>query len=430
MSYPEDIKKLIRKSQRAETTVEEEMVLLEWASANPIDAASLDKFNDFESIIEELKALDNIPTEGAEDKVFEMWEREKSTMRQQEYRETGKAVTTAAKRRHLFTYIAAASVIAIIGFAYWWLNKPVKKTATQAVADFKPTKDASPGTDKAKLTLADGSTHIIEDTAKGNLAQLYNVAFTKERGSVICKTITGSPEPPDEVLYHSLIVPNGGCYQLVLRDGSKIWLNSASRLQFPTVDTGNTRVVILEGEAYFEVAATNAKHFKVKVNGADVDVTGTKFNIRAYADGSIAKASLAEGQLNVFSGGSSVKVSPSQSASFYNGGMPTVEQEPNMYKVLAWKDKKFWWNGDSLTTALREVARWYNVTLQFDDMPASVVGTVIHERSKPLTEVMDILMTNTGFTYELIGNILYIRKIKTALRMQNERKYHNPSTLS
>jgi transmembrane sensor len=428
MLHPEQINELIRKSQRAETTVEEEMLLLEWVSSNPIDPALLDNSNDLGSIMEELKELENIPTEGAEEKVFDKWEQVKTTMRVQQTSEKGETVTTTRKRIHLFTYIAAASVIAVIGiFAYRWLNTPVKKTRPPTVAGFKPTKDASPGTDKAKLILADGSEYIIEDTASGFLARDENRVFTRKGGIVFCNVEPGTAAPPETVRYYTLEIPRGGRYQLVLPDGSRIWLNAESRLQFPAVDTGNTRMVTLTGEAYFDVAANKPRPFMVKVfdSDAELKVTGTRFNVKAYADGSMAKATLEEGRLSVNSGGLEVDVARSYSASFSKGGKPTVEREPDMYKTLAWKDKKFWWNGDSLTTALREVARWYNVTLQYDDMPDAIVGTVLDDRSKPLTEVLDVLMTNTNYTYELIGSILHIRKQRTALKMQNKRKYHN-----
>lgn len=412
MLHPEEIRKLIRKSRRAETTEEEEMLLLEWAGANPTDAALLDRFNDFESIIEELKALDKIPIEGAEDKVFEMWEREKRTMRKQEKSTTGNSATTSAKRRHLLTYTAAASVIVVIGFVYWWLNKPVKKTPEPAVADFKPAAAASPGTDKAKLTLADGRVYIIEDTAKGFLAKQGNRSFMKEGGVVYCKVEPGTAALPETMSYNTLETPRGGRYQLLLSDGSRIWLNADSRIQFPTVDTGNTRMLKLAGEAYFEVAANKLRPFVVKVNeyDAELKVTGTKFNVKVYADGSMAKATLEEGQLSVNSGGHEVNVARSYSASFSNGGIPDVEIEPDMEKVLAWKDKKFKWNGDSLTTALREVARWYDVKINYEDMPKTVVGIVVNFRNKPLTDVLDNLTMNTGFTYKLEKSVVLIRK--------------------
>jgi ferric-dicitrate binding protein FerR (iron transport regulator) len=169
--------------------------------------------------------------------------------------------------------------------------------------------------------------------------------------------------------------------------------------------------VLLEGQAYFEVAASKPRPFVVKVNDADLTVTGTRFIVTSYANENLSKATLAEGHLNVNSGGVQVPVAPSQSASFTKGGKPKVKREPDMDKILAWKDNRFYWEGDSLTTALSEVSRWYDVSITYVDKPTTVLNIVMDQRDKPFKDVMDNLMkSDTNFTYDLRERILYIRK--------------------
>jgi ferric-dicitrate binding protein FerR (iron transport regulator) len=153
--------------------------------------------------------------------------------------------------------------------------------------------------------------------------------------------------------------------------------------------------VYLEGEAYFEVAYNKRKPFIVKVNDANVKVTGTHFNIVSYPTESLSKATLLEGHISVNSGGKDELVAPNYSAIFSKGSKPRIVKEANIDKIMAWKNRQFFWKQDSLTTALREIARWYNVTVKYEGAPpTTIIDYVVDSRSKPLNELMELITTS------------------------------------
>ena len=133
------------------------------------------------------------------------------------------------------------------------------------------------------LTMSDGST-IVLDSMQNGMLQQGNIKINKQGGLLIYNGSASTPQSGAHVVYNTLSTPRGGKYQVVLPDGSKVWLNASSSLYFPTAFTGNIREVVLTGEAYFEVAKNKEKPFRVKVGSMQVNVLGTHFNINAYED--------------------------------------------------------------------------------------------------------------------------------------------------
>lgn len=278
---------------------------------------------------------------------------------------------------------AAAVILLALPAGYWWFHKtsmaiPVVKT------------DLLPGSDKAVLTLGDGSSIVLDSSANGRLAV--------QSGSIIVKSANGQIEYQKAdslhraVMYNTLSTPKGGQFKLVLPDGSLVWLNAASSITYPTAFTGAGRTVRVTGEAYFEVARNADAPFRVQVKDMDVQVLGTHFNINAYDDEASVNTTLLEGAVRVVKGEQQQLLQPGQQAQLPGSGgiirvIPHVDEET----VMAWKNGYFSFHHTSLPKVMRELARWYNVDIEYrGNIPDMNFGGNI-PRSANASQVLAIL---------------------------------------
>jgi len=272
-------------------------------------------------------------------------------------------------------YTLAAAVV-IIAVCLVWLfalnNRNEKQVAVTNTATKKITPDIPPGGDKAVLTLADGSTIKLDDAHNGVIAEQGKTVINKKNGALVYNEGKVKPEN-STISWNTVTTPRGGQYQLSLPDGSKVWLNAASSLRFPVSFSEDKRVVKLEGEAFFEVAASIGKNgkrpFIVEVNGMEVEVLGTHFNIMAYGDEPDTKTTLIEGSVKVSNGSSVAMLKPGQQALTKAGNTATgirINKEADVAEATAWKDGNFQFNHADLETVMRQVARWYDVDVTYE----------------------------------------------------------------
>ena len=214
-----------------------------------------------------------------------------------------KSIPVIPRYKKFFNWprVAAAAAILIAAFTgiYFLFNQKPKQDIAQS-GSTNQKEIIVPGGDKAILILADGSAIVLDTLHTGSLPQQGNTRIVKlNTGSLAYNAGAGSQL---ETLYNTLSTPSGGQFQLVLPDGSKVWLNSSSSIRFPTAFNGDERKVELTGEAYFEVAKNAAKPFKVSVKEMEVEVLGTHFNIMAYDDERSINTTLLEGSVKVAKG--------------------------------------------------------------------------------------------------------------------------------
>ena len=236
-----------------------------------------------------------------------------------------------------FSRIAvAASVIGLLLFgAYSWFSRMDKKEiATSEIKNSSYKNDVLPGGDKAMLTLADGSTIVLNDAQNGNLVQQGNTKVIKLDGKLAYNAANAGI---GEILYNTISTPRGGQYQVELPDGSKVWLNAASSLHFPTAFVGKERRVEISGEAYFEVAKNKSMPFIVSVNGSEIQVLGTHFNVMAYNDEDAVKTTLLEGSVKFASGNNSSLLKPGQQAQLTTEGQVKVVSDVDVDEVVVLK---------------------------------------------------------------------------------------------
>ena len=196
--------------------------------------------------------------------------------------------------------IAAMIMVALSVGLYFYSNRTLPQE--EQFAELNVKNDILPGNNKAVLTLADGSRISLDDAANGLLASQGNIAITKtDNGEIVYERNIESKnrDLSSQSVINTIQTPKGGKFQVRLPDGSKVWLNSASTLSYPTTFTGKERKVKLSGEAYFEIASNKKVPFRVISNGQIVEVLGTHFNINSYDDEDFTKTTLLEGSVRV-----------------------------------------------------------------------------------------------------------------------------------
>lgn len=297
------------------------------------------------------------------------------------------------KRLFSVKWMAAAAVIIglLVGSYFLFLRKSEKPEIAKTSVP-KQT-DLAPGGNKAILTLADGSTVVLDSAGNGALAVQGNTQIIKGNGTLAYneKQQVGIAQ---NTLYNSVSTPKGGQYQLTLADGSKVWLNAASSIRFPTAFTGKDRIVEITGEAYFEVAHDASKPFIVSVNDMQVEVLGTHFNINSYADEGSMKTTLLQGKVRVTRNGNIAILKPGEQAIVIpskSEGPLTIDHSPDLDEVMAWKNGLFHFNGASLQEVMRQIVRWYDVDVVYQgNIPERKFGGEI-SRNSNLSQVLKIL---------------------------------------
>lgn len=294
---------------------------------------------------------------------------------------------------------AAAIFILFSTVAYLYISQQKEKPVVAAKA--AETKDILPGGDRAILTLADGSKIALDSAASGQLAKQGNASVIKLANGEIRYNVNGHSQ--GEIMMNTMSTPRGGQYQLILPDGSKVWLNAASTISYPAVFTGNERKVKVSGEVYLEVAQNKGKPFVVDVDGkSTVQVLGTSFNINSYADEGNIKTTLINGSVRI---NQQTVLKPGQQATI--AGNNVTIHKANTDQVLAWKNGNFDFTGLDFKAFMRQLERWYDIEIKYEkDLPDfKSEGQV--DRGVTLAGMIRFL-SNFGIRAHLEGRVLII----------------------
>ncbi|TAN13375.1 MAG: DUF4974 domain-containing protein [Chitinophagaceae bacterium] len=325
-------------------------------------------------------------------------------------RTSGNQKSIRVKRMKIVWLRAAAAAILIILMTggYFWYNttKPVVKT-TANVLQMK--NDVAPGGNKATLTLANGKTIILDNAHSGQLANLGNSKVMKTGSGQLAYEAQNTKRGEQKVLaYNVLTTPRGGQYELLLPDGSKVWLNAASSIRFPTAFTGNNRKVEITGEAYFEIAQNATQPFIVESNGMNVTVLGTHFNVNAYSDNADMKVTLVEGRVKVASeSGTGTILNPMEQAEMNKEGQVRLVEKADVNEAVAWKEGIFQFDGDNMATIMKKISRWYDVEVTYKNGVPSGHFTGIISRNTNLSEVLKMLELS-GVQFQVEGKNLVV----------------------
>ena len=319
-------------------------------------------------------------------------------------------------KRKTYSIVAAAAVLMTVigaGSYFWLLKKPATTPPQTGAVTVKP-QDLPPGRDAAVLTLADGQT-IILDSANGTITKQGSATVINNNGRVSYANAAGNESQP-AVVYNRVTTARGNQYLLVLADGSKVWLNSASSLRFPTSFTGNRREVELDGEGYFEITKNAAKPFHVKTRTQDIEVLGTHFNVNAYPDEEATKTTLLEGKVKVVNGesvanGQAAILQPGQQAIAANnaGAFIQVKEDVDLDQVMAWKNGWFEFDDTDIKTIMRQISRWYDVDIRYETKTDNEKYGGRISRNLNLSNILKML-ENYGVHFKLEGKMLTVVK--------------------
>lgn len=317
-----------------------------------------------------------------------------------------KSVTLILKKTYKKVGVAVAIIFLMVGLSYWFIRPHNDLNPRNNTAQIH---DIYPGGSKALLTLADGSTIKLNSAQKGILFKHGNMQIIKaDSGQILYqyKQVKTRKEIKNhKETYNILTTPASGSYQVVLPDGSKVWLNASSSLKFPTTFREEIRKVKVRGEAYFEVKGDETHPFVVQIEASDgknmgsVKVLGTHFNINAYMDDRVVKTTLIEGKIKVLKGTSQELLYPGEQATTKRKEDQIEVAKVNSNEAIAWKNGFFQFEDADIVHIMNKISRWYNVDVTYKNQPKGHYSGVISRQTK-LSEVLKILETG-GFHFKV-----------------------------
>lgn len=259
--------------------------------------------------------------------------------------------------------------------------------------------DKNPASVGAKLEFPDGSTlqltQPLKINSKGDLYSFNNKLISEN----------SSQELNEEIKWFKIKVPINQFYSIQLPDGSSVWLNSNSEIQFPSRFDLKERIISMKGEAYFDIKKINNQLFTVKTDQANIRVLGTSFNLNNYKDKLIA--TLAEGKIDIQTKNEHRILSPNQKASIRNDSIAV--SETNLKKELAWKDNQFYFQNDSLEEILFQIENWYGLKTNYQTFKSdnqTFSGTI--NRDVNLSQFLEMLSRTSTYTFKISENNLII----------------------
>lgn len=281
----------------------------------------------------------------------------------------GTKVQTPVHRIHFLRkwgWAAAVLVLLSVGAVYFWRSAGSGTDQNSGLAQTKT--DIAPGRDGAVLTLADGRKIVLDSLGNGTIANQNGTEVVLNNGQLMyADNLAGNN---GQQQWNTMQTPKGRQFNVTLPDGTRVWLNAASSITFPTAFDTHERRVQVTGEAYFEVAKNKTKPFFVKIKDrAEVQVLGTSFNVNGYDDEPQISTTLLEGSVSVHSSEQEkgVMLKPGQQAQLANNGSKALSvKQADIDKVMAWKYGAFNFEGASLQEVMRQLTRWYDIEVVYE----------------------------------------------------------------
>lgn len=260
------------------------------------------------------------------------------------------------RRRRIFQYAALFFIPLCLSVYLYFKEHP-------AVLEVVPvTEEVVPGKVKAQLILADGKELNITGETLLDIRETGNARISTT-GDVLQYEETLGRETEVVLKYNTLIVPVGGEFSLLLSDGTRVWLNAGSKLKYPVVFAHDVREVEMEGEVYFEVKHNEHSPFIVKINGVEIRVLGTSFNVSGY-QGEVV-TTLISGKVSLTKGENNLELHPGEQAVLESGQSDFKVHKVNAQNYGLWKEGIFWFSDTELDIILEQLARWYNLNVSF-----------------------------------------------------------------
>lgn len=308
------------------------------------------------------------------------------------------------KRKINRAWFIAAAIVGIatsLGVGFYLHQENMVVESKQIVQDI------APGGDQAYLTLNTGEIIPLTGGNRDSLSAQTGVLISESAEGELVYTVTeDASKPADPLAYNSVSTPKGGQFRIQLPDGTKVWLNAASSITYPTSFSAvSERKVTLKGEAYFEVARDVDKPFIVHTDpqnggtGQEVYVLGTKFNINSYADEDEVTTTLVDGAVRVEAAGKQVLLKPNQQARLKPAGLSVIDVSAE--EALAWKNGYFMFDNEGIESIMRKIARWYDVEVVFEEIDSKQVFSGTVSKFSNVSTVLNILELTGGVQFEV-----------------------------
>ena len=293
------------------------------------------------------------------------------------------------KIRRLYLYAAAAVVLAFLTVGgYRLLHEPTP----QKIVVRNKINDLKPGENKATLTLANGQKIVLTKNLVGQLSRQGNMNVSMNANGTVAYTAAADGQTKNaSTAYNTLTTKKGEQFPLILADGTQVILDAASSITFPVSFTGKQRLVSITGQAYFKVVHNERQPFQVSVKGQTIRDIGTEFNINAYDDEGIVKTTLLEGSVKVAKAGESVVLIPGQQSQVTDNSSTIVVKNADIQSVVAWKNGLFEYNNASIQEVMRQIARWYNVDIEYEGTVPQREFSGKMQRDLNASQVLDLL---------------------------------------
>ncbi len=317
---------------------------------------------------------------------------------QKGWRQVSYKIDKKKKRQAGFKYAAAIAILLAIGSLWFFNTEDGKVQVMEQPSEVSVKDDIEIGTDKATLTLEDGSQIALE---KGNS---YETGKASSNGEQL--VYKGGQAPSEKTIPHNVLtIPRGGQFFVALADGTKVWMNSETQLKYPVSFVPNeTREVILAyGEAYFEVSPStehNGSRFIVHTDGQQVEVLGTEFNIKAYKEETEIATTLVEGKVAIGIGGESQNLDPGQQSKLERGTGKLTITPVDVYDEISWKNGLFSFKNRSLESIMQVLSRWYDVKVVFQNKDIKdLTFNGVFRKAQKIEDILTIIKNTNEVDY-------------------------------
>lgn len=300
----------------------------------------------------------------------------------------------------------ASVLLLLIAGGYFWFRQPSAKTPTPDLVQTVIT----PGGNRAVLTLSNGTKVNLDSLPSGQtIMQGKSHAMNVHNGLLTYTAINSQWQSGNKITYNTLTTPRGGQYKLILSDGTKVWLNAASSIRYPTIFSQNERRVEITGEAYFEIEKNANKPFRVVTDKATVEVLGTHFDLRAYPDGTSVETTLLKGAVRVYYDNQSVVLNPGQQAKLHRNSTAIDVLQVDTSMAVAWKNGEFSFSNTDIYEVMRQLSRWYDVDVHYRDSVTVLLNGHI-KRDVEVTKVFKILALTKEVNFHISGRNIEVSK--------------------
>lgn len=305
------------------------------------------------------------------------------------------------KRRFYHVASAAAIVFVMLSVSFYFIREDKKST----IGGAKPCQVICPGGNQAVLVFGNGKKFVLRDSME--CLMLGAAARIKVEGNQVCYSENGvNVTGMEKVGLNAIITPKGGEYKLVLADGTRVWINADSRLEFPERFQGESREVYLQGEAYFEVAKDVTRPFRVRTSETVVKVLGTSFNVQAY-EGEVLRTTLVSGNVAVEYGGEEMKIVPGEQWILKDGRFHV--EKVNEEVAVRWLKGDFAFDDVVLSDVFKVLERWYNIRVLVCNPNINAMKfTGVFPKYEDIDRVLDMIELATCTRIEIKGRTIMI----------------------